>query len=133
MATLDLAWTVYITARLIIYVIRGHYVDDSYLYRYTIHGSLMAGATRNSKNRQGEPIPPEMDPTGVFEAFEQRMVQLGGTNNNIAPIRPLHGSKVLGRFRALRPEKFNGMNDPSKAEQWLREMDLIFDTIECSD
>ena len=25
------------------------------------------------------------------------------------------------------------MDDPSKAEQWLCEMDLIFDTIECSD
>ena len=92
----------------------------------------MAGATRNSRNRQGKPIPPEMDPTGVFEAFAQRMVQLGGTNTNIPTVRPPHGSKVLERFRALRPEKFDGMDDPSKAEQWLREMDLIFDTIECS-
>ena len=25
------------------------------------------------------------------------------------------------------------MDDPWKAKQWLREMDLIFDTIECSD
>ena len=25
------------------------------------------------------------------------------------------------------------MVDPWKAEQWLREMDLIFDTIECTD
>ena len=74
-----------------------------------------------------------MDPTGIFEAFAQQMVQLGGTNNNIAPMLPLHGSKVLERFRALQPEKFDGMGDPSKAEQWLREMDLIFDTIECSD
>ena len=93
----------------------------------------MVGATRNSRNRQGEPIPQEMGPTGVFEAFAQRMVQLGGTNNSIAPVRPFHGSKVLERFRALRPEKFDGMCDPSKAEQWLREIDLIFDTIECSD
>ena len=60
------------------------------------------------------------------------MVQLGGTNKNIAPVRPFHGSKVLERFRTLQPEKFDGMGDPSKAEQWLREMDLIFDTIECS-
>ena len=60
------------------------------------------------------------------------MVQLGGTNSNIDPVRPLHSSKVLERFRALRPEKFDGLDDPSKAEQWLHEMDLIFDTIECS-
>ena len=76
----------------------------------------MARATQNSRNRQGEPIPPEMDPTGIFEAFAQRMVRLGGTSNSIAPVRPLHGSKVLERFRALRLEKFDGMNDPSKAE-----------------
>ena len=101
MATLGLAWTVYITARLIIYVIRGYGVDDSYSSRYTLHGSLMAGATWNSRNRQGEPIPPEMNPTGVFEAFAQRMVQLGGINNNIAPVPPLHGSKVLEMFRTL--------------------------------
>ena len=77
----------------------------------------MAGATRNSRNRQGEPIPPEMDPTGIFEAFAQRMVQLGRTNGNIALIRPPHGSKVLERFRALRPEKFDGMDDPSKTDR----------------
>ena len=93
----------------------------------------MAGATRNSINSQGEPIPPEMDPIIVFEAFAQWMVQLGGTNINIAPVRPLYSSKVLERFRALRPEMFDGMDDPSKAEQCLREMDLIFDTIKCSD
>ena len=76
----------------------------------------MVGAMRNHKNRQGEPIPPEMDPIRVFEAFAQRMVQLGGTNSNIVPVRPPHGSKVLERFRALRSEKFDGMDDPWKAE-----------------
>ena len=99
----------------------------------TLHTDLMAGATRNSRNRQGETIPSEMDPIGIFEDFAQRMVQLRGTSNSIAPVRPLHSSKVLERFRALRPEKFDGMGDPSKAEHWIREMDLIFDTIECSD
>ena len=72
----------------------------------------MAGATRNNRNRQREPIPPEMDLTGIFEAFAQRMVQLGRTNSNIAPVQPPHGSKALERFRALRPEKFDGMDDP---------------------
>ena len=74
-----------------------------------------------------------MDPIGLFEAFSQRMVQLGGTNSNIVPAQPPHGSKILERFRALRLEKFDGMDEPSKTKQWLREMDLIFDTIECSD
>ena len=74
MATLSLAWTIYIAARLIIYVICCHCVDDSYSTRYTIHRSLMAGATWNNKNRQGEPISPEMDLTGIFEVFVHQMV-----------------------------------------------------------
>ena len=61
------------------------------------------------------------------------MVQLGGTNSNVVPVRLPHGSKVLERFRALRSEKFDVMDAPSKVEQWLREMDLIFNTIECLD
>ena len=92
----------------------------------------MAGAKGNNRNRQGELIPSKMDPTRIFESFAQRMVYLGGTNSNIVQARPPHSSKILERFRALRPEKFDGMDDPSKAEQCLHEMDLIFDTIECS-
>ena len=69
MATLGLVWTICIAPRLIIYVIHGYCVDDSYSSRYIVHGSLMAKATRNSRNRQGKPIPPEMDPIRVFEAF----------------------------------------------------------------
>ena len=74
-----------------------------------------------------------MDPTRIFETFAQRMVQIGETNNNNVLVRQHHGSKVLERFRALRLEKFDGMDEPSIAEQWLREIDLIFDTIECLD
>ena len=43
----------------------------------------MAGSTRTSRNRQGEPIPLAMDSIGIFEAFAQWMVQLGGTGNNL--------------------------------------------------
>ena len=61
------------------------------------------------------------------------MVHLRGSNKNLIPVQQSHGSKILERFRALRPEKFDGMVDPWKVEQWLQEMDLIFDTIECID
>ena len=77
----------------------------------------MAGSTRNNRNRQVVTISTKMDPIGIFEAFVQRMVQLGGTSNKPIPARPPYGSKVLERFRALRPEKFDGMDDPWKAEQ----------------
>ena len=40
---------------------------------------------------------------------------------------------LLERFKALRPEKFDGIGDPWKTKQWLREMELIFDAMECND
>ena len=42
----------------------------------------MVGATRNTRNNIGVPIPQEMDPTSVFKAFAQHMIQLGGIGNN---------------------------------------------------
>ena len=61
------------------------------------------------------------------------MVQLGGSSTNHVLVRQPHVSKVLERFRALRPEKFDGMVDLWKVEQRLWEIDLIYDTIECTD
>ena len=100
----------------------------------------MAGAARE-RHRNGAPIPPGMDPTGVFEAFMQRMEHLGNQNNRPAPppiVLPpppprQTGDKLLERFRALRPDKFDGMAEPWKAEQWLREIEVILDAIECNE
>ena len=39
----------------------------------------------------------------------------------------------MERFRALRPEKFDGISEAWKAEQWLREMETIFSALECGD
>ena len=36
-------------------------------------------------------------------------------------------------FHALKPEKFDGMMEPWRAEQWLREMNLIFKAMECGE
>ena len=79
----------------------------------------MAGATRE-RHRNGAPIPAGMDPTGVFEAFMQRMEHLGNQNNRpppppivLPPPPPRQtGDKLLERFRALRPDKFDGMAEP---------------------
>ena len=83
----------------------------------------MAGAARE-RHRNGAPIPPGMDPTGVFEAFMQCMEHLGNQNNRPAPPSivlpppPLRqiGDKLLEPFRALRPDKFDGMVEPWRAE-----------------
>ena len=83
----------------------------------------MAGSTRNNINRQGAPIQLEMDPTGVFKAFAQGMVQLDGTiNNHVLSLQP-YRSKVLERYRALRPKMFDGMahfwKEDSDFERWI--------------
>ena len=48
---------------------------------------------------------------------------------------PVHqtGDKLLKRFRDLQPENFTGLAEAWEAEQWLRQMDMIFKTIMCSD
>ena len=61
------------------------------------------------------------------------MIKLGASRNNQVLQQHHNEGQVLQRFRALRTEKFDRMEDPWKVEQWLREMDLIFDTIECLD
>ena len=39
---------------------------------------------------------------------------------------------MVERFRGMRPDKFNGMTEPWEAKDWLRGMDIIFDTLGCS-
>ena len=91
-----------------------------------------------SRTRNGvapEPIPAEMDPTGLFERLIQRLEHIGERQNAPQYIPPPRqtGDKLLERFRALRPERFDGMSEPWKAEQWIREMETIFRAIECRD
>ena len=82
-----------------------------------------------------------MDPTGIFEAFIQRMEHLGNQNNRPAPppivlpppLPRQTGDKLLEQFRALCADKFDGMVEPWRAEQWLREIELILDAIECDE
>ena len=86
----------------------------------------MAGAARE-RHKNRELIPPGMDPTGVFEAFMQRMEHLGNQSNRPAPppiVLPpppprQTGDKLLEQFCALRPDKFDGMAKPWRVDQWL--------------
>ena len=75
-----------------------------------------------------------MDPTGVFGALLQRLERISNNhgNNQQAALRQT-GDKLLERFRALRPDNFDGAGEAWQAEQWLREMDHIFETIECTE
>ena len=81
----------------------------------------------NNGAESSEPVPDGLDPTGTFERFLQA---------HHCPAPPPHrpaGDKLLERFRALRPEKFDGVSEPGKAEQWLREMDTMFNALECGE
>ena len=43
------------------------------------------------------------------------------------------GIELLKEFRALYPETVIELVGVWQAEQWIRQMDLIFETIECTD
>ena len=91
----------------------------------------MADGTRGrSTNRNGvgpsePPIPEVIDPTGLLDILVRRIERAlnnVGNNNNHATHPPRQtGDKLLERFRALRLEKFDGMMEPWRAEQWLRD------------
>ena len=78
----------------------------------------MAGRPKRNRNGEQEPLPKGLDPTSVFGALLQGLEQIG---NN------------YGEFRALHPDKYDGTGEAWQAEQWLREMDRIFETMECSE
>ena len=102
-------------------------------------------ARRSPRNHPAgliESAPLAVDPTGMFEAFVRRIERIGNlaanNNGNVnnqgngMSARQM-GDKRLERFRALRPEQFAGTAEPWKAEQWLRQMDHIFETMDCND
>ena len=91
----------------------------------------MAGRLRRNRNGTPEPLPEGMDFTGVFGALLQRLERIGnnhGNNHQAAPRQTR--DKLLERFKALRPDKYDGPGEACKIEQWLREMDRIFETME---
>ena len=99
----------------------------------------MAGAARD-RHRNGAPFPQGIDPTSVFEAFMQRIEHLGNQNNRLMPPLivlppppPRQTDKLLERLHALHPNKFDGMAEPWRVEQWHREIEVILDTIECNE
>ena len=102
----------------------------------------MADGTRGrstNRNRAGPselPIPEAIDPTGLLDTRVRRIDRASnnvGNNNHATHPSRQTGDKLLQRFRALLPKKFDGMMEPWKAEQWLREMDSIFRAIDCSE
>ena len=80
----------------------------------------MAGRPRRNRNGTPEPLPEGMDPTGVFGALLQRLERIGNNhrNNHQAIPRQIE-DKLLERFRALRPDKYDGVGEARQAEQWL--------------
>ena len=79
----------------------------------------MVGVVRN-RHRNEAPFPLDMDSMGIFEVFMQCMEHLGNQNNRLTsppvalqppPLRQT-GDKLLEHFRALRLDKFDGMDEP---------------------
>ena len=87
-------------------------------------GTRGRSANRNGAGPSEPPIPETIDPTELLDALVRRIKRASNNvgNNNHATHPPRQtGDKLLERFRALRPEKFDGMMELQRAEQWLRE------------
>ena len=73
----------------------------------------------------------------MFKAFVRRIERASanvknnnnGNHGNGILVRQT-GAKLLEKFHGLRPEYFDGFEEPWQAEQWLRQMDRIFQTID---
>ena len=84
---------------------------------------------RNTRNSNGvgyaEPPSPSMDPTSAFDHFLQSLEPTCGASicSPTPPLQKPARDKLFERFRALRPEKFDGVFEPRKAEQWLCELE----------
>ena len=91
-------------------------------YHRAHQASMTDGTRGRSANRNGAgplepPIP--IDPTGLLDALVRRIERASNNvgNNNHATHPPRQtGDKLLERFRALQPEKFDGMMEPWRAE-----------------
>ena len=84
-----------------------------------------------------EAAPLAVDPTRMFEAFIKRLEWIGNNqnnngNNSEAPPR-LVEDRIVESFRHFRPKKFDGNTEPWQGEQWLEEMESIFDTLGCTE
>ena len=44
---------------------------------------------------------------------------------------PIVGINLLNKFLKLQPSKFRGTTNPSKLDEWMRELDKIFKTMMC--
>ena len=72
----------------------------------------MAGRPRRNHNGTPEPLPEVMDPTGVFGTLLQQLERISNNHRNNYQAAPCPtGDKLLERFRALRPDKYDGAGE----------------------
>ena len=85
----------------------------------------------NNGAESSEPVPDGLDPTGTFERFLQWLERIGSQQAHHCPAPPPPPQRPTGD--KLRPEKFDGVSESGKAEQWLCEMDTMFNALECGE
>ena len=95
------------------------------------HRFRMVRITHNSNGsaNSSKLIPKELDPSGFFKWFFQRMERFATPqvlHHYPPPSQRPVGDKLHERFRALWLKNFDDVSEPGKAEQWLRGMDTIF-------
>ena len=87
----------------------------------TAYRIRMVRNTRNSTGAKHAECPlPGMDPANTFDRFLQRLERVWSQpivhQFQVPPPPRCVGDKLLERFWTLRPEKFDGVSEPWKAE-----------------
>ena len=95
-----------------------------------------------SRNTEGEQAPTMLR---TMEQFLQTMSQMmqrqmqgqGGGSSSQPPVNEgaprCQGVQLMEKFRRLNPPVFKGDDRPSAMDGWVREMEKIFQVIQCTD
>ncbi len=88
-----------------------------------------AGTSRYNGEPIVEPSPPAVDQTiRLMENFFHRMDQHFAGRQPVAPV----GNTLIPRFLALKPYSFKGVEGPTKAVEWIRSLENIYEVLLCT-
>ncbi|MDF3568361.1 retrotransposon gag domain-containing protein, partial [Enterobacter hormaechei] len=88
-----------------------------------------AGTSRYNGEPIVEPSPPAVDQTiRLMENFFQRMDQHFAGRQTVTPV----ANTLIPRFLALKPYSFKGVEGPTKAVEWIRSLENIYEVLLCT-
>ena len=92
------------------------------------------------RGRRANPIPPVQapvpaaEPVGGQQMFNEFMNAFTNAQGQNVPNQGQNDqSRVVKQFRSYNPPVFNGQQDPSFVEKWIRSLERIFKLLNCTD